>query len=84
MTRQQIGQFLSEQREKQNLTQYKAAVASGLRPDHLKKIESGDCNWSEASISRYAGMLGYEITLKEKSQNEEDLMAISNAYGKGM
>lgn len=68
MTRKEIGNVLKAEREKLGVTQYKVGIGCGLRPDHVKRIENGICNWSEESISRYAGLFGYEVALVKKDK----------------
>lgn len=66
MTRKEIGLLLKSEREAFGINHYKAGIGSGLRPDHVKRIENGVCNWSEESTSKYAALFGYELCLIKK------------------
>lgn len=63
-----IGDKLRAAREKLEKTQYEIAVASGLRPEVISRLENNKTAATLASLHKLAPVLGFSIDELVKSQ----------------
>lgn len=61
-----IREKLAHIRKSSGKTQKQIAEETGLSPNTISRIESGDCTYTGDSLIKYAEALGYEVTIKKK------------------
>lgn len=63
MEKQELGAILKAARERLGKTRYRVALEAGIKQEHLKKVEEGECGSTIKTVSKIADSVGLKILL---------------------